>query len=87
VGAGTFSIVRLLSLEFIGLTTVAVLLAVPLAWIQMERWLDGFAYRTEIEWSTPLAAGLLALGVALATVSWHAVRAAHADPVRSLRHE
>lgn len=87
VGAGTFSIVRLLSFEFVGLTMIAVVLAVPLAWIQMERWLDGFAYRTEIGWTTPVSAGLLALGVALVTVSWHAVRAAQADPVDSLRYE
>jgi putative ABC transport system permease protein len=53
----------------------------------MNRWLENFAYRTEISWLTFLLAGAIALGVALATVSYQALRAARANPVEALKYE
>ncbi len=66
---------------------VAILLALPLAYLAMNRWLDDFAYRIEISWPLFLMAGLAALVIALLTVSFHAIRAAMADPVETLRYE
>ena len=59
----------------------------PAAWVAMQRWLDGFAYRIDLSAGLFLAAGLLVLGIALVTVSIQAIRAALADPVDSLRYE
>ena len=87
LGASVGSIVALLSKDFLKLVGLAFIVAVPLAYFAMQRWLDGFAYRIEISWWIFLMAGLTALGVALLTVSYQAVKAALADPVKSLRHE
>ncbi|MEL7170703.1 MAG: ABC transporter permease, partial [Bacteroidota bacterium] len=80
-------LVALLSRETALLVAVGFALAVPLAWLGMSRWLDGFAYRTEIGVSTVALAGLVAVTVALSTVSIQALRAATANPVDSLRSE
>ena len=87
VGASTASIVRLLSLDFLKLVVVAIVLSVPLAWFVMERWLDGFAYRMDPDWTVALWSATLALAIALGTVATQAIRAALADPVASLRHD
>ncbi len=87
LGAGVPAILTLLSKEFLRLVAFGFALAVPVAWFVMSRWLDGFAYRIEIGPGLFLAAGGLALLIALATVSAQALRAATADPVRALRHE
>ncbi len=87
VGASTFAIIRLVSFDFVVLTLISVVVAVPIAWIQMSNWLERFAFRVDIGWDTPVIAGLLAVIVALLAVSWHAFRAANADPVNSLRNE
>jgi len=79
--------VLLLSKEFVLLVVVAFVLATPIAYTAMNRWLADFAYRIEISWRLFLIAGLVALLVALATVSYQAIRAALADPVESLRYE
>jgi putative ABC transport system permease protein len=87
LGASVSSIVLLLSKEFARLVVFALLVAVPIAYFGMDRWLQDFAYRTGIgAWVFVLAGGL-ALGIALLTVSYHALRAALVDPVRSLRYE
>ena len=65
----------------------AVVLASPLAYLATQRWLEAFAYRVEISWPIFLMVGLAALGIALLTVSYQAIRAALADPVESLRYE
>ena len=85
LGASAASVVLLLSKDFARLVGIALLLACPLGWIAADRWLDGFAYRMTLGPGVFIAAGLVALGIALLTVSYHAVRAATADPVRSLR--
>ncbi|MEL6770619.1 MAG: ABC transporter permease [Bacteroidota bacterium] len=87
LGARVPGLVALLSRETALLVAVGFALAVPLAWLGMSRWLDGFAYRTEIGVSTVALAGLVAVTVALSTVSIQALRAATANPVDSLRSE
>ncbi|MEM8556218.1 MAG: ABC transporter permease [Bacteroidota bacterium] len=87
LGASVTSVVALLSGEFTRLVAVSFVTATPLAWWAMQRWLDHFAYRIDLGPGPFLVAGGLAATVALLTVSVHAVRAATADPVASLRHE
>jgi putative ABC transport system permease protein len=87
LGASVASLVALLSREFVALVLVAFVVAAPVAYLALGRWLDGFAYRVDLGPGVFLLAGGLALVTALATVSVHAVRAANADPVKSLRYE
>lgn len=87
LGAGTGTIVMLLSKDFLKLVGVAAVLAFPLAWIAMNRWLSDFAYRISINWWIFLLAGVIAAAIALLTVSIQAIKAAMANPVKSLRTE
>lgn len=87
MGATVTSIVRLLSLDFVRLVGVAILIASPVAWYFMHRWLADFAYRIPIHWWIFLLSGIAAIAIALATVSIQAIRAARANPVNSLRSE
>ncbi|MBK1441201.1 ABC transporter permease [Parapedobacter sp. ISTM3] len=87
LGASAQGIVGLLSRDFVKLVLIAVVIASPIAWWTMNNWLEGFAYRIEIQWWMFAAAGLAAVVIALLTVSWQAVRAAVANPVDSLRDE
>ncbi len=87
LGASVTTIVTLLSKDFVRLVFVAVLIAWPVAWWTMKQWLEGFAYRIELQWWMFALAGLAALGIALLTVSSQAIRAAAANPVESLRSE
>ena len=87
LGASVSGIVRLLSKDFIKLVAIAFIIAVPLGWYFMHRWLQDFAYRIDIEWWVYAVAGILALLIALITVSTQAIRAALANPVKSLRSE
>ena len=87
LGASVASIVGLLSMDFLKLVVFAFVLAVPVAFFAMQRWLENFAYRIEIGPGVFLLAGLASMLIALATVSYQAVRAAMADPVESLRYE
>ena len=81
------SIVGLLSKDFLKLVAVGFALAVPLAWYGMRQWLSSFAYHAELGPFVFVAAGALALLVALATVSWQALRAARLNPADALRDE
>jgi putative ABC transport system permease protein len=87
LGASVASIVELLSKDFLKLVIIAIVIATPLAWWAIHKWLEGFAYRTDIPWWIFAIAGLLALLIALVTVSFQAVKAAVANPVKSLRSE
>ena len=87
LGASVSSIVGLLSKDFLKLIGIAVAIAVPLAYFTMHRWLEDFAYRIQIRPGVFLLAGTLAIVIALATVSYQSLRAALADPVKSLRFE
>jgi len=87
LGASTGSIVGLLSRDFLQLVAIAALIAFPIAWFTMHNWLRDFAYRISIQWWVFLIAGTLAAAVALITISFQAIRAALANPVKSLRSE
>ncbi len=87
LGATVPNLFRLLSNEFIRLVIVANLFAWPAAYLVMTSWLDNFAYRVDLGWVTFIVAGLLAMAIALLTVSYQAVRAATANPIDSLRTE
>ncbi|MEM6785854.1 MAG: FtsX-like permease family protein, partial [Bacteroidota bacterium] len=87
LGADVVGLVRLLSLDFVKLVVVAFFVAAPIGYVVMQRWLSDFAYRIDLGPGLFLVAGGGALFIALAAVSVQAVRAATADPVRSLRYE
>jgi len=87
LGASVTSIVALLSKDFIKLVIVAVVIASPLAWFIMNKWLQSFAYRTSISWTVFAITALVALFIALITISFQAVKAAIANPVESLKSE
>jgi putative ABC transport system permease protein len=87
LGASVPGIARLLSIDFVKLVAVAMLVAAPVAWYAMNRWLEDFDYKITIGWGTFIFAALLAIGIALLTVSFQAIRAAMANPVESLRSE
>jgi putative ABC transport system permease protein len=87
LGASVSGIVALLSRDFTMLVGIAALIAFPAAWWAMSKWLETFAYRTEISWWIFLVAGAVALAIALMTVSIQTIRAALANPVESLRAE
>lgn len=87
LGAGVATITLLLSKDFLKLVAVAILIASPLAWWMMNRWLQDFAYRTTINWTIFLGAGLTAVIIAWSTVCFHTLKAATANPVESLRSE
>ena len=87
LGASVSTIVGLLSKEFLRLVLIALVVASPIAWFAMHTWLQGFAYRTTIAWWVfPLAAGASVL-ITFMTVGFHSIKAAVADPVKSLRTE
>jgi putative ABC transport system permease protein len=87
LGAGVGNIIRLISMDFLKLVFVAIVIGTPIAWLVMNKWLQNFAYRTNISWWIFVVVGLVATLIALITVSWQAVRAAIANPVKSLRTE
>jgi putative ABC transport system permease protein len=86
-GASVSGIVQLLSLDFMKLVLVAIVISFPLALYLMNSWLQDFAYRVEISWTVFLIAGVLALLIAFVTVSYQAIKAAIANPIKSLRTE
>lgn len=87
IGASSFQLARLLTLEFLQLVLLSLVLAIPLASYIMQVWLQAFAYRIEMEWWMYVVSGILALGIALVTVSFQALKAAWSNPVKSLRSE
>lgn len=87
MGASVSNIINLLSKEFLKLVIISFFIAVPVAWYFMHKWLLDFAYRTPVSWWIFAAAGLLALLIAVLTISLQAFKAAIANPVKSLRSE
>jgi putative ABC transport system permease protein len=87
LGATVFNVWNLLSKDFVTLVLISFCIAVPVAWYAMKNWLQGYNYRVSISWEIFLVAGLLAIAIALITVSFHAIKAAFANPVKSLRTE
>lgn len=87
LGASTFRLTALLSYDFISLVTIAFIIAAPLAWWAMNKWLQSFNYRVMLTWQMFGLAGLIAILIAILTVSSQAVKAAIANPIKSLRTE
>jgi putative ABC transport system permease protein len=87
MGASVAGITTLLARDFLKPVLISILVASPIAWYAMDRWLQDFAYRIDIEWWVFALSGALAVAIALATVSFQSVRAALANPVKSLRSE
>jgi putative ABC transport system permease protein len=87
LGADVKGLVGLLSSDFVKLVAIAALIAFPVAWWALNKWLQDFAYRISIEWWVFFAASFSALLIALITVSIQAIKAAIANPVKSLRTE
>jgi ABC-type antimicrobial peptide transport system permease subunit len=87
LGASISGIVRMLSKDIMRLVGAALLIAAPLSWWLMHRWLEKFPYRIEIDWRVFALAGLTAIFIALLTISYQSIRSATANPVKSLRTE
>ena len=87
LGADMKGLIALLSKDFLKLVCIAIIVATPVAYYLMNRWLQDFAYRVNISWWIFVAAGTMALLIALLTVSFQAIKAAIANPVKSLRTE
>ncbi len=86
-GANVSEILATLNKDFVKWVVIAFVIATPVAWYVMFRWLENFAYKTTLSWWIFALAGLLALGIALLTVSWQSWRAATRNPVEALRYE
>jgi putative ABC transport system permease protein len=84
-GATITQILSLLNKDFVKWVGLAFIIAVPISWYAMNKWLEGFAYKTTISWWIFALAGLIALVIALLIVSWQSFRAALTNPVESLR--
>lgn len=87
LGASVFQISKLVSKDFLVLVIISLLIATPLSWYSMNEWLQSFAYQTEITWWVFAIAGVVAVLIALVTVSSQAIKAALSNPVESLRSE
>ena len=86
-GAKSIEIFFLLSKEYIIWVMISIIIACPIAWYAMNKWLQNFAYRINISWWVFALAGVIALFIALLTVSWQSYRAAGKNPVEALRYE
>ena len=87
IGASPGNIIAMLSKDIITLVALSAIIATPLAWLAMSRWLQNFAYHINIDWWIFLLAGLTAILIALATIAYQAIKAALANPVQALRME
>ncbi|WP_028298856.1 ABC transporter permease [Olivibacter sitiensis] len=87
LGASVFNITYLLSSSFVRLVLIAIFIAIPIAWYAIDNWLSGFAYHINLGWVVFLIASLVAIAIALLTVSYESIKAALANPVKSLRDE
>lgn len=87
LGANVSAIVGMLSMDFIKLVAISILIASPLAWYAMSKWLEGFAYRVQLHWYLLAIGGATAVLIAFITISFQSIKAALANPVNSLRSE
>jgi putative ABC transport system permease protein len=87
LGASVVGIIGLLAEDFMRLVLIAIVIAVPVAWYVMNKWLDDFAYKIQIGWTVFFMAGIIAVVIAMLTISFQSIRAALANPVKSLRTE
>jgi putative ABC transport system permease protein len=86
-GARVSEILSMLNRDFVKWVAIAFVIATPIAYYAMNKWLENFAYKTELNWWIFALAGLLALGIALVTVSFQSWKAATKNPIESLRYE
>jgi putative ABC transport system permease protein len=86
-GARVSEVMAMLNIDFVKWVVIAFVIATPIAWYAMHKWLESFAYKTALSWWIFALAGLLALGIALLTVSWQSWKAATRNPVEALRYE
>jgi putative ABC transport system permease protein len=86
-GARISEVLIMLNRDFVKWVVIAFVIATPIAWYVMHKWLENFAYKTELSWWIFALAGLLSLGIALLTVSWQSWKAATRNPVEALRYE
>lgn len=86
-GAKTVEVLTMLNVDFLKWVAIAFVIAVPVAWYATYHWLENFAYKTGLSWWIFALAGMLALGIALLTVSWQSWKAATRNPVEALRYE
>ena len=86
-GARMADMILMLNKDFLKWLAIAFIIAGPIAWYAMNSWLQNFAYRTEFSWWVFAAAGIIALGIALLTVSWQSWYASTRNPVETLRYE
>ena len=87
LGASISGIIRLLARDFIALVLIAIVIATPIAWYAMNKWLQDFAYKINIGWTVFVLAGIIAILIAIITISFQSVKAALANPVKTLRSE
>jgi putative ABC transport system permease protein len=87
LGASVVSVTALLSKDFLKLVGIAFVIAAPIGWFAMHKWLQDFAFRISVPWWVFLLSGIIAFAIALVTISVQAIRAALANPVKSLRTE
>ncbi|MCE2996101.1 MAG: ABC transporter permease, partial [Flammeovirgaceae bacterium] len=87
MGASVKNVFGLLTFNFIKLVIVSIVIGVPIAWYLMNQWLQDFAYRIEISWLVFALTGIIAIAIALLTISYQAIKAGLANPVKSLRAE
>ena len=87
LGASIFSIIQITTREFTLLVLIAAVIGSPVAWYLMDLWLDDFAFRVDLTFVIPLVSTLLAIMVAIATVTYHAIRASRTNPIKALKYE
>jgi putative ABC transport system permease protein len=87
LGATVANIVAMLSKDFLKLVAIAAVIAFPIAWFIMNKWLQDFSYRVNINWWVFVVSGIAAVVIALLTISYQAIKAGVANPVKSLRTE
>lgn len=87
LGASVPGIVGLLARDFIRLVLIAIVVAIPVAWYAMNKWLQDFAYKTNLDWTVFVLSGLLAILIAVVTISFQSVKAALVNPVKSLKQQ
>jgi putative ABC transport system permease protein len=87
LGASVKGVTAILSKDFLTLVFISLLIAIPLAWLASSKWLENYPYRISLNWWLFASAGILVIMIALITVSFQAIKAAIANPVKSLRTE
>jgi putative ABC transport system permease protein len=86
-GAKIYEVLLMLNKDFVKWVAIAFVISCPIAWYAMSKWLNNFAYKTEMSWWIFALSGIIALAIALLTVSWQSWRAATSNPVEALRYE